>query len=201
MLRISKARLTKNKKANSKRQGLLPCPGARERDGREGRMCGLGRGHGWHFIPWPEQCLCLYAWEHDTSWTQRQGPRAWACGLVRHWCIQQRNERKGWTRWEIAWLLEPLILCWAHIAEPWETSPEETQRWWRAVSDPSCLHRSNGCQRARIFAGFFHICHSTMNSNLALLNAEAQQVPPIAHLHSTDSFGFHDLLFKAPIVP
>lgn len=40
-----------------------------------------------------------------------------------------------------------------------------------------------------------------MNSNLALLNAEAQQVPPIAHLHSTDSFGFHDLLFKAPIVP
>lgn len=36
MLRISKARLTKNKKANSKRQGLLPCSGARERDGKEG---------------------------------------------------------------------------------------------------------------------------------------------------------------------
>lgn len=46
MLRISKAQLTKNKQAKSRRQGVLPRPGARERDGRESRMFGLGRGMG-----------------------------------------------------------------------------------------------------------------------------------------------------------
>lgn len=49
--------------------------------------------------------------------------------------------KKKVTRQKRAWLLASSIPCWAHIAEPKETSPEKTLRCWGGVQSlilPAC---------------------------------------------------------------